>query len=67
LARHRFKRTQFPADMGNESYSRRLWVLSSAAVRLIFTPITAGLGAARHITWYVKYQVTGETRASEAS
>jgi len=53
--------------MEDKRYSRRLWVLSSAAVKLIFTPITAGLGAARHITWYVMYQVTGETRTSEAS
>jgi hypothetical protein len=36
-------------------------------MKTILSPITVGLGAARHITWYLKYQVTGETRASQDS
>jgi hypothetical protein len=36
-------------------------------MKLILTPFAAGFGAARHITWYVKYQVTGETRTPEDS
>jgi hypothetical protein len=31
-------------------------------VKTILAPITIGLGAARHLAWYVSYQVTGETR-----
>jgi hypothetical protein len=31
-------------------------------VKTILTPINIGLGAARHLAWYVSYQVTGEAR-----
>jgi hypothetical protein len=36
-------------------------------VKSLLAPIAVGLGAARHIAWYVSYQVTGETRTFEAS
>jgi hypothetical protein len=31
-------------------------------VKAILAPINMGLGAARHLAWYVSYQVTGEAR-----
>jgi hypothetical protein len=33
-------------------------------VRRILVPFNLGMGAARHLAWYVNYQVSGETRAS---
>jgi hypothetical protein len=38
------------------SYDREL-------MKRIFVPFEMGLGAARHIAWYVSYQVTGSARA----
>lgn len=31
-------------------------------MKRIFVPLNLGLGAARHLAWYVSYQVTGEVR-----
>jgi hypothetical protein len=31
-------------------------------VKRILVPFNLGLGACRHLAWYVSYQVTGETR-----
>jgi hypothetical protein len=31
-------------------------------VKRILVPLSIGIGAARHLTWYVSYQVTGEAR-----
>ena len=33
-------------------------------VKAILVPFNYGLGAARHIAWYVSYQVTGAARDS---
>jgi hypothetical protein len=34
------------------------------AVKVLIAPLNIGVGAARHLAWYVSYQVTGETRQS---
>jgi len=31
-------------------------------VKRILVPLSFGIGAARHLAWYVSYQVTGEAR-----
>lgn len=31
-------------------------------VKRILVPFNLGVGACRHLAWYVSYQVTGETR-----
>jgi len=31
-------------------------------MRRLLVPLSIGVTAARHIAWYVSYQVTGETR-----
>jgi len=31
-------------------------------MKRLLVPWTAGLGAARHLVWYLSYQVTGEVR-----
>jgi len=36
-------------------------------VKVILTPISAGLGAARHVAWYLSYHVTGEARSGDQS
>ena len=33
-------------------------------VKAILVPFNYGIGAARHLAWYVSYQVTGEARDS---
>jgi hypothetical protein len=53
--------------MGYAAYSRLVLGIGSATVKLIFTPISAGIVAARHLAWYVSYQVTGEARVSDPS
>ena len=37
-----------------------------AQMKRLLVPLTVGLGAARHLAWYVNYQMTGETRADRA-
>ena len=44
---------------GDSSRSR---LYDDHLVKAILAPINIGLGAARHLAWYVSYQVTGETR-----
>ncbi len=34
-----------------------------AAMKRLLAPWTLGMHAARHLAWYVNYQVSGETRA----
>jgi hypothetical protein len=48
------------ADMPGDSRRPRLY--DGRVVKTILTPINIGLGAARHLAWYVSYQVTGEAR-----
>jgi hypothetical protein len=31
-------------------------------MRRLLVPVTLGVSAARHLAWYVSYQVNGETR-----
>ena len=33
-----------------------------AQMKRLFVPVSLGVSAARHIAWYVSYQVTGEAR-----
>ena len=35
-------------------------------MKRLLTPLTVGLGAARHLAWYVSYQMTGETRSNRS-
>jgi hypothetical protein len=35
-------------------------------MKRFLAPLNAGLDAARHIAWYVNYQITGETRSSRS-
>jgi hypothetical protein len=32
------------------------------SMRRILTPLTVGVGATRHLLWYLSYHVTGEAR-----
>jgi hypothetical protein len=32
------------------------------SMRRILVPLTIGVGATRHLLWYLSYQVTGEAR-----
>jgi hypothetical protein len=31
-------------------------------MKRLLTPLILGMGATRHVIWYVTYQITGETR-----
>jgi hypothetical protein len=31
-------------------------------MKRLLAPLTVGVGATRHLIWYVSYQITGETR-----
>jgi len=31
-------------------------------MKRLLAPLTAGVGATRHLIWYLSYQITGETR-----
>jgi len=35
-------------------------------MRRILVPINLGVGATRHLLWYISYQITGEARHREA-
>ena len=32
------------------------------AMKRLLAPLTVGVGATRHLLWYLSYQITGETR-----
>ena len=32
------------------------------AMKRLLTPLNVGVGATRHLLWYINYQMTGETR-----
>jgi len=34
-------------------------------MRKLLVPLALGVGATRHFLWYLNYQLTGETRATE--
>ena len=34
-------------------------------MRRLLVPVTLGVSAARHLAWYVSYQVSGEIRARD--
>jgi hypothetical protein len=34
-------------------------------MKRLLAPLTLGVGATRHLIWYLSYQITGETRASD--
>ena len=36
-------------------------------MKRLLAPLTVGVGATRHLIWYLSYQVTGETRDEGAS
>ena len=44
--------------------SRRQPRYDADLVKRILFPFNLGIGAARHLAWYVSYQVTGEARDS---
>ncbi len=46
--------------MGDSSVQARVYDV--ALVKRLLTPIEIGVGAARHLAWYVTYRVTGEPR-----
>ena len=31
-------------------------------MKRLLAPLTVGVGATRHLIWYLSYQITGETR-----
>ena len=35
-------------------------------MKRLLTPFSVGLGAVRHVAWYVSYQMTGETRSGRS-
>jgi hypothetical protein len=51
-----------PEVAGSVALSGRSRRYDARAVKRILVPFNLGLGAARHLAWYVSYQVTGETR-----
>jgi hypothetical protein len=34
----------------------------SSVMKLLLAPWNAGMSAARHLRWYLSYQISGETR-----
>jgi hypothetical protein len=46
--------------MSTPSDQRPLY--DASALKRLILPLTVGVTAARHIAWYVTYQVTGEGR-----
>jgi len=36
--------------------------IDSRAMKRLFAPLTLGVGATRHLIWYLSYQITGEPR-----
>jgi hypothetical protein len=36
--------------------------IASDVMRRILSPLTVGVSAARHLAWYLNYQMTGEAR-----
>jgi hypothetical protein len=44
--------------------SRRSRRYDPDLVKRILAPFNLGVDAARHLAWYVSYQVTGETRGA---
>jgi hypothetical protein len=36
--------------------------IASNVMKRLLAPCSLGLSAAKHLAWYVSYQVTGETR-----
>jgi hypothetical protein len=36
--------------------------IASGVMRRLLSPLTMGVSAARHLAWYLNYQMTGETR-----
>ena len=36
-------------------------------MKRLLVPLTMGVGATRHLLWYLSYQVTGEARERERS
>ena len=39
-----------------------MYQIASIQMKRLFTPVALGVSAARHLAWYVSYQVTGEPR-----
>jgi hypothetical protein len=35
------------------------------SMKTILVPLNLGVGATRHIIWYLSYQITGEARAQD--
>ena len=35
-------------------------------MKRLLTPFSVGIDAARHIAWYVSYQMSGETRSNRS-
>jgi hypothetical protein len=35
------------------------------SMKTILVPLNLGVGATRHIIWYLSYQITGESRAQD--
>ena len=33
-------------------------------MKVLLTPLNAGVSAAKHLRWFLAYQITGETRSS---
>jgi len=56
---------ELPIEAVTGSEGPRLY--GGGLVRRIFDSISFGMDAARHLTWYLSYQVTGETRPSPQS
>jgi len=37
---------------------------SMGAMKRLLTPLNVGVGATRHLIWYLSYQMTGEARGN---
>jgi hypothetical protein len=37
----------------------------SMSMKRFLVPLNLGMGATRHIIWYLSYQITGEARAQD--
>jgi hypothetical protein len=36
-------------------------------MKRLLAPLTLGVGATRHLIWYLSYQITGETRGQDGT
>jgi hypothetical protein len=46
---------------------RRVGQIGSELMKRFLVPWAVGVGVARHLAWYISYQISGETRSNSRS